>query len=293
MAKKLNQNNCPACQTQGKQRYNQNIKKELITDTTFSSRKNPELMHHELYQCKKCKTLFTNDPFGYDELISEYIKAGYDSNLEAEFAARTYAQLCTKFINTKIESVLDIGTGNGSFLHELEKIWVEAKLVGLEPSLSAIGNLRTSTVEIYPYALEEAKFDFKFDLVTCFQTMEHVINPQSWVNRFSDLLAERGLVSITCHNHQSVANRIMGRKSPIFDIEHLQIFTKAGIRTIFEKNGFEILQIESYRNIYPLSYWIKVSPLPKKIKKILLKTDLSKMEIPINVGNIFLLARKL
>jgi len=293
MVKNLKIYNCPACNNEGKLKFSQNIEKDLFTNTTFSSRKNPELMHHDLYQCGNCETLFTNDPFDYDELIHEYRKAGYDSNLEAEFAARTYVKLCTKFINTKVESVLDVGTGNGSFLYELEKTWNDTKLVGLEPSLSAIKKLTTSAVEIYPHSLEEAKFDYKFDLVTCFQTIEHVINPQAWVNRFSDLLTEKGLVSITCHNHKSVVNRIMGKKSPIFDIEHLQIFTKKGIRNLFEKNGFEIIQLDSYRNNYPLSYWIKVSPLQKGIKKLLLRSNLAKIKLPINVGNIYLLGRKL
>ena len=114
---------------EGKLKFSQNIEKDLFTNTTFSSRKNPELMHHDLYQCGNCETLFTNDPFDYDELIHEYRKAGYDSNLEAEFAARTYVKLCTKLINTKVESVLDVGTGNGSFLYELEKTWNDTKLV--------------------------------------------------------------------------------------------------------------------------------------------------------------------
>jgi hypothetical protein len=85
----------------------------------------------------------------------------------------------------------------------------------------------------------------------------------------------------------------MGKKSPIFDIEHLQIFTKKGIRNLFEKNGFEILQLDSYRNNYPLSYWIKVSPLQKKVKKVLVESNLGKLEFPLNVGNVFILARKL
>lgn len=289
----MTKSNCPACGEFGVLKFTQNINESLINLSSFSSRKNPELMHHELLECKNCKTLFTDNPYSYESLISKYRQASYDSNLEANHAAKTYAKLSFKNVKKKINNILDIGTGNGSYLIEISKLWEAKNLIGLEPSFNAAKELQSDKVKILNKSLEEFETEVEFDLITCFQTIEHVINPNNWLKKFSDLLTEEGLVALTCHNNQSFVNKILGKKSPIFDIEHLQVFTKSGIKSLFEQNNFEILEIYSYRNDYPLSYWVRISPIPMFIKNLILKSFLGKITVGINVGNVFVLARKL
>ena len=78
------------------------------------------------------------------------------------------------------------------------------------------------------------------------------------------LLNKSGVLFIVCHSYNSIVNRILGMKSPIYDIEHLQIFSKKGIKKLFELSGFKNITIFTIFNSYPISYWTKLFPFPKK-----------------------------
>jgi hypothetical protein len=83
-----NKNLCPACLSNGKLRYPEKLEDNLFNDLTFASRKRPELMHYDLFECENCKTLFTNRNVNLSELLKNYENAEYDSNLEAKYAAK-------------------------------------------------------------------------------------------------------------------------------------------------------------------------------------------------------------
>ena len=98
------------------------------------------------------------------------------------------------------------------------------------------------------------------------------------------------------HNYRSPLNRILGKKSPIIDIEHMQLFSKKSIESLFNKTNYEDIQIKDFYNHYSINYWIRLSPLPNLIKnifiKLLNKFNLGKFKIKINVGNIIVSGRK-
>ena len=79
-------------------------------------------------------------------------------------------------------------------------------------------------------------------------------------------------------------------KSPIVDIEHFQIFNKKSIKYLLQSTNFDSIKIKSFKNTYPLSYWIKLLPISKIIKaKFLIfikKKNYLNLNISINVGNI-------
>ncbi len=92
------------------------------------------------------------------------------------------------------------------------------------------------------------------------------------------------------HDYQSLVNRLLGKKSPIIDIEYLQLFSNESIKYLFKKYGFANIQTTALRNRYSLSYWLRLLPLPKKIKRMLEKLlrilNIDKLKLAVNVGNI-------
>ena len=48
--------------------------------------------------------------------------------------------------------------------------------------------------------------------------------------------------------------RVMGTKSPIFDIEHLQLFDKSTSSALLRNAGFNAINVTSVRNKYPVDY---------------------------------------
>jgi len=62
-------NLCPACLSIGELKYPEKIESVLFNELTYASRKRPELMHYDLYECELCKTLFTNRNVNLSELL--------------------------------------------------------------------------------------------------------------------------------------------------------------------------------------------------------------------------------
>lgn len=282
---------CPACLGKGKLKYSEKIDSSLFNSATYASRKRPELMHYALFECRKCKTLFTNRDVNLDELLKNYDEAGYDSSREAIYAAETYVSLVRKYLPEFKGAVLDIGAGDGAFLSKAKKFFAN-KAVGIEPSKAALEVNTDREISLIYTSFEKYSESENFDMLTCFQTIEHLNDPIKFLDKVKIQLKNSGYFVVTCHNNQSFVNRILGEKSPIFDVEHLQIFSKTGIEELFKKSGFEIVVSQPYRNKYPLSYWARLAPLPDFLKnrvensKFFLKTSLS-----INVGNHFIVGK--
>lgn len=295
----MNKDNiCPLCKSTNTILYaKSNYDINNITEYSFASRKNPEYMHYTLMKCKDCDLLYSVDIVDREKFHDMYTEASFDSKNEANFASKTYIKYFDKVYKKHIRGgvsinfAMDIGTGEGSFLKELLNYGVK-NVIGVEPSNEAINQADESIKKyiINGFFNADNFDDKKFDLITCFQAIEHIENPLNLFNDIYKLLNENGALFIVCHSYNYFVNRIIGMKSPIYDIEHLQIFSKKSVKRIFELSGLKNIEVFSICNNYPLSYWVKLFPFPNKIKKILLKflniTLIGNIKIPINVGNI-------
>ena len=286
-----NENLCPACLSKGSLRYPEKLEDNLFNDLTFASRKRPELMHYDLFECENCKTLFTNRNVNLSQLLKNYEIAEYDSNVEAKYAAKTYVKNLQKALPKFKGSILDVGAGDGAFLSAALGVLATSNL-GIEPSIKAIAKNDDNRVNIKNIAIEDLETNEKFDLVTCFQTIEHLNNPREFITNIKRFIKPGGYFAISCHNRLSLTNKILGEKSPIFDVEHLQVFTDQGIEKLFSGLNFKIVYSNKYRNKYPLSYWLKIAPVGEKIKDFVeTKKKLFGLGISINVGNHMIVGR--
>ena len=93
-----------------------------------------------------------------------------------------------------------------------------------------------------------------------------------------------------CHDRRALSARALGRKSPIFDIEHLQLFSPRSLRYLLEHTGYVRVEVKPIFNRYPLRYWTKLFPLPAPIKKPLLgafgSTRLGSVPVSLPAGNL-------
>ena len=248
-------------------------------------------MHYDLFECENCKTLFTNRNVNLSQLLKNYEIAEYDSNVEAKYAAKTYVKNLQKALPKFKGSILDIGAGDGAFLSAAQGVLATSNL-GIEPSIKAIAKNDDNRVNIKNIAIEDLETNEKFDLVTCFQTIEHLNNPREFITNIKRFIKPGGYFAISCHNRLSLTNKILGEKSPIFDVEHLQVFTDQGIEKLFSGLNFKIVYSNKYRNKYPLSYWLKIAPIGEKLKDFVeTKKKLFGLGISINVGNHMIVGR--
>jgi len=288
--------NCPICNISSQTVYCEtNIEYEKLDAFAFASRKYPERMRHRLMKCTTCGLVYADPAPVQTTLQQEYEAASFDSQEEARCAAQTYASYLPK--NLVRGKALDIGTGGGEFLSELQRYGF-AELEGIEPSPSAIA---TADPAIRAHIhqgifVPEACPANSYAFISCFQTLEHIADPLTVSRSCYNALVTGGVYFTVSHNIEGLVNRLLGTKSPIFDIEHLQLFSPQSVVTLMKQSGFTDIKLFPVWNRYPLHYWIKLFPLPKIITRNLVcflkAIKLGYIKIPINVGNMGVLAFK-
>ena len=266
----------------------------MISPFSYSSRKRPELMHYALMECQSCRTLFADKVPDLGGLINNYVVASFDSHTESRSAAKTYSTCFNRLGLIQNRRILDIGCGDGTFLKTATLLGAESVL-GIEPSQGALESAGEVRNLIRRIPVEQCDYRFEFDLVTCFQTFEHLVDPKMVLSKMCTAVIPGGYVAVVCHNRLSLVNRLMGRRSPIFDIEHLQMFSVEGLEKIFQSTNLEIVVSKQILNSYPLGYWLRLFPMPKIMKDFFeSRRDSFLMRIPISlfVGNRLVVAIK-
>jgi SAM-dependent methyltransferase len=263
----------------------------------FASRKRPEYMHLRLVECLACDLLYSSPAPRREALEQAYHEAAFDASTESRYAALTYGAFLPRIARLlpDRDGALDVGTGDGAFLRELLDAGFR-NVVGVEPSAAPIAAADPSVRELIRHGLFRPE-DFasqQFRLVTCFQTMEHVFDPLQVCRDAFRVMKSGGAFFVVCHNRRAVLARLLGRRSPIYDIEHLQLFSPPSLRTLLERAGFGRIEIHPVVNRYPASYWAKLAPAPPRLKDALLamlgKTGLGRLTIPAPVGNLAAIA---
>ena len=287
---------CPLC---GSSRItsvliDEDIQMAALTGLSFASRKAPEGMHYRMAICGSCDVAYANPAPDIGWLHDQYVNADFEAVSESRDAAQNHGRLIQPLLGRlpDIDRALDIGAGDGAFLDVLRKIGF-SQVEGVEPSE---GPLRAAS-DKNQEAIQKGFFsemDFpvgKYSLVTCFQTVEHVEDVKELTRGVLRLLKPGGLFLIVCHNFRALSARLLKQRSPIFDVEHLQLFSPASLRYLLDDVGYEDIMIAPFSNRYPLDYWFKLAPMPTKLQdlgqRLLYVTKLSQLYVSLRAGNLY------
>jgi predicted SAM-dependent methyltransferase len=95
--------------------------------------------------------------------------------------------------------------------------------------------------------LDPSKFDHEsFDIITSFEVLEHINNPQEELTNFNTLLRTGGLIYLTTPNFNSLLRyRLKERYDVITYPEHLSYYTPRTLKHLFIKAGFQKQQIQT------------------------------------------------
>ena len=122
-------------------------------------------------------------------------------------------------------------------------------------------------------------------------TLEHVRDPMKIALSAHRLLRKGGAFVTVTHDYESFLNRFLGKRSPIIDIEHMQLFSKKSIEHLLLNGGFHSIKSNRFQNRYAISYWLRLLPLPNnmkvKINKCLTLLGLAGIKLTLNVGNTY------
>lgn len=141
-------------------------------------------------------------------------------------------------------SLLDIGCGDGS----IQKLLPAFAYTGIETAFSRASgsNILTTGVENMKIKKESV------DLVTFWESAEHLKDPQGATEKAYDALQAKGYVVIECPNYLSLERFLFG--SHWFHLDpprHLFHFTPVGLAHLLQREGFDMV---SQRVIYAPEY---------------------------------------
>ncbi|MGI0060962.1 MAG: class I SAM-dependent methyltransferase [Nitrosotalea sp.] len=200
--------------------------------------------------CDSCDLIFTLQVLDNDKI--KFLQEGQEGSsygqykenpVVSEYDRRKFEIVFDELEKyTKIKNIFDFGSQSGTFLD-----WASAKY-------SIIGHeyhepLRQISIRkghmVLNDELANIKFDREFDLITCWDYIDHVLNPKEVIKNLSKYLKKGGLFFFAINNRDSLSARVMHKDSPLFIGPHHTMHY--GINQLkLLMDGYELLHSESY-----------------------------------------------
>jgi SAM-dependent methyltransferase len=210
-------------------------------------------------QCSQCDTLFVNPRPTCENLmhiytdspstkfwVEEFFLPMVEARREKIFKPR--AQYITeKFPQLRTGIIGDIGAGFGIFSEELKKIWPDANILAIEPSVDMASICRDKGLTVIESTMENVDPACnKFDLLTAFELFEHLHDPSVFARQAFALLNRGGYLYFTTLNGLGFDIQLLWEKSKsVSPPHHLNFFNPQSIRLMLEKMGFVLIEIST------------------------------------------------
>lgn len=156
-----------------------------------------------------------------------------------KYTLKKKVDMIEKFVG-KVGRVADIGAGTGDFLAKArEKGW---KISGVEPNQKAREKAWKKGVNLVDRIenLEE-----KNDVVSLWHCLEHIENLEEEVEKIVEKTKDDGAIFVAVPNYKSKDAEIYQKYWAGWDVpRHCWHFNRESIKAIFEKVGWEVVEIK-------------------------------------------------
>lgn len=198
---------------------------------------------HYLQKCKSCGFVFCSRKPTEGELVDHYNLYPRGNDI-SPITIKRYEVLLDAFEKyRKNNNMIDVGCGDGHFLQV-------AKRRGWNVFGTEYTDVAVEVCEKKGISMKKGKLNVEnyppdyFDVVTSFEVIEHINNPNEDVANYNKVLRKGGVVYVTTPNFNSVSRDLLGVKWNVIEYpEHLSYYTVSTIKEIFVKNGFKPLAV--------------------------------------------------
>jgi 2-polyprenyl-3-methyl-5-hydroxy-6-metoxy-1,4-benzoquinol methylase len=224
---------------------------------------------HKIYRCRACDFMWLYPKPSSEELDEVY---GFDYYQNARFFEDTndtiygyYDYLSERYIKQQNydelihdlrELVHDFRPGSSTFLdagcglgYLLDVAFdKEFAVEGIEYNPSAADWIRKKyTFPVFCGDLMKYEGG-PFDAIAMLDVIEHLPDPFASIRKLGELIRPQGVLMISTMDCDSTVSRLMGKRLEDFrrTREHLYFFTRSTLTTALEREGFEIIRIDSY-----------------------------------------------
>jgi 2-polyprenyl-3-methyl-5-hydroxy-6-metoxy-1,4-benzoquinol methylase len=227
---------------------------------------------HYLTKCNNCDFVFCSKVPTVEELNDYYKVYAYSGELNiSPVTIKSYHTLLDEFEKyRKTNRIIDVGCGAGYFLEEAKKRGWE--VYGTEYSDKAVEVCLAKGIDIKKGKLSAREFDgFEFDVITSFEVLEHINNPNEEIEEFNKLLRKGGLFYCTTPNFNCLLRYYFKSDYSIITYpEHLSYYTKSTLKRVLNQHGFKTIKF--------LSTGLSINRISTSSNEIINNGDINKDE---------------
>lgn len=257
---------CPICRAQTftvvrPGNFPENLSEEFLSQIYRSSSDNS--LFEQVVRCNICDVVYLNPRLKPNVIIESYAE-GDDESFIAQDAMRirtfekALRHLAQKYdISLTKTKILDIGCAGGAFLKAADNLGMST--IGIEPNrwLCEYASSRYK-LDARPGVLADHHFpDNAFDVVTLWDVIEHVPQPEAELREIYRILKPGGILVVNYPDYRSMPARILGKKWPFWLSVHLTYYTPKTMRKHLTEVGFAVESIKPHWQTLELGYVLK------------------------------------
>lgn len=170
----------------------------------------------------------------------------------------------------KFNRLLDIGCGDGGFTALMARACGAEEVYGVDISERAVELAKARGIKCYRVDVDSEKLPFDddfFDVVTALEVIEHLFDPDHFLDEVRRVLKPGGLFILSTPNLASIYNRIalllgyqpfpMGVSARIHigrlyepirgqspDLDHIRLFTLRSLKELLRVHEFKIIKVK-------------------------------------------------
>ncbi|MCU0403377.1 MAG: class I SAM-dependent methyltransferase [Chitinophagaceae bacterium] len=253
--------NCPVCNSSRFREYEK-----------FGSK-----MQYTYVECLDCSLVYSSPRPKYDQDFIDSCYATYQffegaglddlDNIHTSAKSMFEKEIKNLVKFDKIRSnVLDIGCGMGTFLYAAKPYY--KNLTGLDVSEKMANFVRTKIgVNVLLEQFQDHESTEPYSLIHMSHVIEHIPNPNAWMQHARKLLHPKGILVINVPNKMSLSRRLKhlyyklgiikqhssSWKDPTRTPDHLYEPTIKSFMKLIDQNGFRVLDYFTYSRKDPVS----------------------------------------
>lgn len=204
-----------------------------------------------LLRCPACRVVWLSGPPAPSEMHLHYTHA-YHRLISAageNSPGRWRERKATLDLYKQSGALLDLGCSSGSFLESLPRdSW---KLFGIEMSADCARTAEArSGAQVFVGDILDGPFPVdSFDVITCFDVLEHLYEPRRVIAKVAEWLKPGGIFYVLVPNVDSAEARVFGSYWHGLELpRHLFHYSPASLKFLAESAQLRALSIETQRN---------------------------------------------
>jgi SAM-dependent methyltransferase len=228
----------------------------------------------EYSTCTKCGSLYQSprppleafERFYNDSISSKYWAECFFPSVAEARRERIFKPRVKKLVdlceerNLCTDTIMDVGAGHGIFLEEWKDLYPNSRTIAIEPSHHLSDICRNKGLEVAENIAEKVLgYENVADLVICFEVLEHVHDPLSFIKTLSTFVKAGGYLMVSTLGIDGFDIQTLWEKSnSISPPHHINFMSVSGFKILFERAGLAqievftpgLLDVDIVRNAY-------------------------------------------